>query len=157
MPGIDEVAKVILAARRKHFLFSQPVFKQTTAVSEAGLFYLATRLKFKFIVELSRWLLTAGYGEIDDALVFREDKFSILDWEPLKGFVTFAEDSSGHRFAFDPGGGGIYCIHPAGHSFAHISDDFPSFLQEVIRHDYRINEWVNALPYTGQRRGTAAS
>jgi hypothetical protein len=148
MSGIDEIAKVILAARRRHLLFSHPVFKRSSAVSEAELFDLAKRLNFKFIVALSRWLLTAGYGEIDGALVFQESKFSIIGWEPLNGFVTFAEDISGHRFAYNPADGSIYCIHPAGHAYVRITDDFPSFLKELIRHDYHVKKWISILPYS---------
>ncbi|MGA8147926.1 MAG: SMI1/KNR4 family protein [Gallionellaceae bacterium] len=148
MPEIDEIAKVILAARRKRFLFSRPLFKRYAPVSEAELFQLANRLHFKFIVELSRWLLMAGYGEIGGSLIFQEGRFSIIDWDPLKGFVSFAKDISGYRFAFNPKDESIYCIHPSEHAFVHIADNFSSFLRELIQHDYHVKEWVSTLPYS---------
>ena len=148
MPGIDELAKTVLAARRKRFLFSRPVFRQLAAVSENELLHLAMRLDFKFVTELSRWLLVAGYCEIDDAIIFREDSFSIIDWKPLQGFVAFAESDTGVQFAFDPKDGGIYSIHPAEHAFVCLADNFSSFLQELIRHDYHVNEWMNSLSFS---------
>ncbi len=148
MPEIDEVAKVILAARRKHFFFSRPVFKQSSSVSEAELFHLATGLGFKFIVDLSRWLLLAGYGVIDGVLTFQEDRFSIVDWEPLNGFATFADDNFGHQFAFNPNDGSIYAIFPSSHTFVRIADNFPAFLQELIRRDYRLKEWMDSRTYS---------
>jgi hypothetical protein len=148
MPEIDEIVKVILVAKRKHFLLSRPLFKQYAPVSEAELFDLANRLHFKFIVELSRWLLMAGYGEIGESLIFQESKFSIIDWEPLQGFVSFAEDITGYRFVFNPNDKSIYCIHPSEHAFVRIADNFSSFLQELIRHDYHIKKWVSTLPYS---------
>jgi hypothetical protein len=153
MPGIDEIAKVILAARRKRFLFSRPVFKKNSEVSEAELFHLATRLDFIFIIDLSKWLLQAGYGEIDEALVFHENKFSKIDWEPLQGFVTFAASSSGHQIAFNPEDGSIYSIFAPRHEFARIADDFPSFLQDLVRHDYKLKEWMDILLFSRQSGG----
>ncbi len=148
MSGIDEIANEILVARRKQFHFSRPAFKRYAPISESELLVLAKRLNFKFIVELSRWLLLAGYGEIAESLIFQESTFSIIDWEPLQGFVSFAEDVYGHRFAFNPNDGSIYCIHQTDHAFVPIADNFPLFLQELIRHDYHVKEWVSALPYS---------
>ncbi len=150
MPEIDELTKVILAAKRKRFPFSRPVFKQSSSVSEAELFHLTKQLDFNFIVDLSRWLRVAGYGEIDGTLRFKESKFSIIDWEPLAGFVTFADDTFGHQYAFNPGNGNIYSIDPANRSYVRIADNFPAFLHELIEHDYNLKEWMAALPFKMQ-------
>jgi hypothetical protein len=150
MPEIDQISRVILAARRKRFLFSRPVFNRFSSVSEAELFHLATRLDFKFIVDLSRWLLLAGYGEIDGELFFQESKFSIIDWEPLEGFVTFADGVSDRQFAFNPSNGSIYSVYPSNHAFVRIADNFPAFLQELIRHDYKLKGWMDTLQYSKQ-------
>jgi len=143
---MDEIAKTILSAKRRRFLRSHPVFERHAPVSEADLFRLATGLNFKFALGLSKWLRLAGYGDIDAALIFREDYFSVINGGALDGHVSFAQDTAGNRYAFNPKDGSIYYICHPGQSAARIADDFPSFLQELIRRDYQLKEWMNSLP-----------
>jgi len=143
---MDEIAKIILSAKRRRFLVSRPVFECSAPVSEAELFRLAKGLNFKFALGLSKWLLLAGYGDIDGTLSFREECFSIIDGEPLKGCVSFAQDSVGNRYAFSPRDGSIYCIYPSERRTARIADDFPSFLRELVQRDYQLKAWVDTLP-----------
>lgn len=142
---MDEIAKTILSAKRRRFLRSRPVFERYAPVSEAELFRLATGLNFKFALGLSKWLLLAGYGDIDETLSFREGCFSVIDGEPLCGLVSFAKDIIGNRYAFNPKDGGIYHISPPEQVATRMSDDFPSFLQELIRRDYQLQEWVDSI------------
>lgn len=146
MSEMDEIVKTILAAKRKRFLRSRPVFERAAPVSEAELFRLATGLNFRFPLGLSRWLLRAGYGDIDETLSFREDQFSVVNEGPLNGLVLFAQDASGNHYAFNPEDGSIYFIKSAEQGVARISDDFAAFLQELIRRDYKLEEWVASLP-----------
>ena len=143
---MDEIAKTILSAKRRKFLRSRPVFERHAPVSEAELFRLATGLNFKFATGLAKWLLLAGYGNIDETLTFREGCFSVIDGEPLCGLVSFAQDVTGNRYAFNPKDGGIYCIRPPEQVAARISDSFPSFMQELIRRDYQLKEWMDSIP-----------
>jgi len=142
---MDEIAKIIMSAKRRRFLRSRPVFERHTHVSEAELFRLAKGLNFKFAVGLSKWLLLAGYGNIDETLSFREEWFSIIDWEPLNGHVSFAQDIAGNRYTFNPTDGSIYFIRHPERVAIKVSDDFPSFLRELIRRDYRLNEWMSNI------------
>jgi hypothetical protein len=142
---MDEIAKTILSAKRRKFLRSRPVFERYAPVSEAELFHLARGLNFKFAVGLSKWLLLAGYGDIDETLSFRKDWFSVINGEPLDGHVSFAQDIAGNRYAFNPLDGSIYCISPAEQVAVRISDNFPSFLQELIRRDYQLKEWMSGI------------
>ena len=142
---MDEIAKTILSAKRRKFLRSRPVFERHAPVSEAELFRLATGLNFKFATGLAKWLLLAGYGNIDETLNFREDCFSIIDGTPC-GLVAFAQDVAGNRYAFNPKDGSIYCIcHPEPFT-VRIADSFPSFMQELIRRDYQLKEWMTSIP-----------
>jgi len=145
---MDEIAKIILSAKRRRFLRSRPVFERFAPVSEEELFRLATELNFKFALGLSKWLLLAGYGDIDETLSFRKDCFSVIDDEPLNGHVSFAKDTFGNRYAFNPKDGSIYYIGPPAQAVARISDNFSSFLQELIRRDYQLKEWVGSIPTT---------
>ena len=143
---MEEIVKIILSAKRRRLLRSRPVFQRHAPVSEAELFHLATGLNFKFSLGLSKWLLLAGFGDIDENLSFRKDLFSVINEEPLDGYVSFAQDVAGNRYAFNPEDGSIYFIsHPEKRS-ARISSDFPSFLQELIRRDYQLTAWMDDVP-----------
>src|SRR5208283_888900 len=94
---MDKITKTILSAKRKRLLRSRPVFERFAHVSEAELFRLATGLNFKFTLGLSKWLLQAGYGDIDEVLSFREEYFSVINGGVLDGCISFARDSDGNR------------------------------------------------------------
>lgn len=143
---MDEIAKAILSAKRKRFLRSRPVFECHAPVSEDELFRIATQLNFKFAVGLSKWLRLAGYGDIDENLSFRKECFSVINEAPLNGHVSFAQDTAGNRYAFNPKDGSIYFICHPGQVAVRISDDFPSFLRELIRRDYQLKEWMSSIP-----------
>jgi len=145
---MDEIAKAILSAKRKKFLRSRPVFEHHASVSEAGLYRIATGLNFKFTPGLARWLLLAGYGDIDQALSFREEFFSIINGGPLDGHVSFAQDSAGNRYVFDPAGSGIYCLPSSGRAALKMSGDFSSFMKELVRRDYHLIGWMEGISVT---------
>lgn len=142
---MDELTKIILSTKRRKFLRSRPVFERFAPVSEAELFRLAKGLNFKFTLGLSKWLLLAGYGDIDETLSFREEWFSVIDGGPIDGCISFAQDNAGNRYAFSPKNGEIYFIGLTEQSVARISDDFPSFMQEFIRRDYNLKEWMSCI------------
>lgn len=145
---MDKIAKTILSAKRRKFLRSRPVFVRSAPVSEAELFHIARKLNFKFALGLSKWLLLAGYGDIDETLGFRKELFSVIDEEPLDGHVAFAQDTAGNRYAFNPKDGSIYFIRHPDQAVVRISDDFTSFLQELIQRDYLLKEWLDSLTST---------
>lgn len=148
MYEIDKIAGIILSDKRRHFILSRPIYHRFYPVSEADLLDLAMRKNFRFIVDLSRWLLLAGFGEIEGALIFRENSISVIEKEPLKGFVTFAESPSGYLFAYNAGGGAIYCISPSDNSYARIADNFPEFMWELTQYNYNIQDWINSLSFS---------
>jgi len=142
---MDEIVKIILLAKRRRFLLNRPIYKLHHSTSEAGLFRLATELNFKFALGLSKWLRLAGYGDIDESLTFREEYFSKIDGGSLGILVTFARDPAGNQFAFSLNDGTIYLIHHPDLLKVRLSDSFISFLQELIRRDYQLHDWITAI------------
>jgi len=142
---MEEIAKIILSAKRRRFLFNRPVYKLHQSTSEAELFRMATSFNFKFTLGLSKWLRLAGYGDIDDALIFREEYFSKIDGGPLGSLVSFARDSAGNLFAFSEIDGIIYFIHQADLTKIRLSDSFASFFQEFIRRDFQLTDWISEI------------
>jgi len=142
---MDEIAKTIMSAKRRKFIRSRFVFVRQTSVSETELFRLATSLNFKFVTGLAKWLLLAGYGVIDETLNFQENLFDIIKDDPQSERVSFAQDTAGNRYAFAPKDGSIYFISQQEKVATRIADNFLSFMQELIRRDYRLQEWVAGL------------
>ena len=142
---MEEIAKIILSAKRRRFLLNRPIYKHHQSTSEAELFRMATALNFKFTLGLSKWLRLAGYGDIDDALIFREEYFSKIDGGPLGSLVSFAKDSAANIFAFSEIDGTIYFIHQPDMTKIRLSDSFTLFFQELIQRDYQLKDWISNL------------
>jgi hypothetical protein len=143
---MQNTIKIILAAKRKHFLISKPVFHFFAPAAEMDLFMTAQKLEKKLAVSLSQWLRTAGYGDINETLIFRNDYFACISHGALTGCVTFARDEVGNSYAFKPEDGSIYYISLHECAYARISDNFMSFLQELIKRDYNLAQWRETLP-----------
>src|SRR5512143_454557 len=97
---MQDTIKTILSAKRKYFLHSKPVFHFFAPAAEMDLFITARKLNCKLTVGLSRWLRTAGYGDINETLIFRDEFFSLITEGTLAGCVTFARDELGNTYAF---------------------------------------------------------
>lgn len=142
---MQNAIKTILSAKRKHFLHSKPVFKFFAPAAEMDLFMTARKLESKLTVSLSQWLRTAGYGDINETLMFRHDYFACVSQGALTGCVTFARDEVGNSYAFKPEDGSIYYISLHENAYARMSDNFMSFLQELIKRDYNLAQWRESL------------
>lgn len=153
--SMQNTIKTILAARRKHFLHSKPIFNFFAPAAEMELFLTARKLNCKLAVNLSRWLRAAGYGDIGETLSFRHDYFAVVTDGALAGCVTFARDELGNSYAFSQENGAIYYIDRHGDSYAPMADNFASFLEELIRRDYNLAQWRDGL--TAKRELAAAN
>jgi hypothetical protein len=140
--------QTILAAKRKSMLRSKPVFHFHAPATEMELFMVARKLNCKMTVGLSRWLRTAGYGDINGALMFRENYFSLLTSGALSGCVTFARDEIGNAYAFSQQNGNIFFIDRRGNLYARMADDFPAFMRELAQRDYDLTRWRESLIVT---------
>ncbi len=143
---MQDTIETILAAKRKYFLHSKPIFHFFAPVTEMDLFMTAKTLNCRFVLNLSRWLRAAGYGDINDTLIFRSGYFALIAEGALAGCVTFARDELGNSYAFSQKDGLIYYVDRYGESYARMADDFQSFLQELIRRDYNLAYWRDTLP-----------
>lgn len=142
---MKEIIDTILFGKRKRFLRSQPIYQTSARVSEMDLFRVARKLDCRLTIGLSKWLLSAGYGDIENTLSFREDWFCLIGHGPLSGDVAFAHDNLDNLYAYDPKDGVIYFISSNDSGYARIADDFCSFLQGLVQRDYNLAAWRDSL------------
>lgn len=142
---MQNTIKTILAAKRRSFLHSKPIFRFHAPAAEMDLFMTARKLNIKMTSGLSRWLRTAGYGDINETLQFRDDYFSLITAGALSGCVTFARDELGNTYAFSQKDGSIYFVDRHGEAYARMANDFLAFMEELIRRDYDLPHWREAL------------
>ena len=140
---MKKLIDTILADKRKRFLIKKPVYQTSSRVSEMDLFRIAKKLDCKLSVGLSKWLLSAGYGDIENSLSFREEWFCLLEDGPLKGKVVFAQDDKANTYAYDPKDGAIYFISKDG--FARLANSFTEFLNELVKRNYNLAAWRDSL------------
>jgi len=145
---MQNTIKTILSAKRKSFLISKPIFHHYAPATEMDLFMMAKKLDCKLLVGLCQWLRAAGYGDINEALIFRPEYFTLIDHGPLSGYVTFARDEVGNVYAFKPGEGSIYFVSHYENAHARMADNFLAFFQELIRRDYNLAAWRENLRIT---------
>lgn len=138
---MQNTIKTILSAKRKHFLLTKPVFHFFAPATEMDLFMTARKLDCKLAVGLCQWLRAAGYGEINETLIFRDEYFSTITHGALTGCVTFARDELGNSYAFKPSDGGIFFISRHESAYAQMADNFLAFFHELIRRDYNLAQW----------------
>lgn len=138
------LTEAVLAARRERCFRSTPVYAAYASVSSEELGRLEGKIGNVVPASLREWLLTVGYGDIDDALSFREAWFFPIEKGPLQGGATFAQDILGNFYAFDALGA-IYFLSRSKPACALIADDFCAFIEELIRRDYRLSDWMDAL------------
>src|SRR5271169_3849467 len=142
---MQNTIKTILSAKRKQFLQKKPIFQFSAPATEMDLFMTARKLDCKLAVGLCQWLRAAGYGDINDTLIFRGEYFSAVTHGALAGCVTFAHDELGSSYAFKPVDGGIYYIARYESAYARMADDFLTFLHELIRRDYNLAHWRETM------------
>lgn len=135
----------VLSAKRKRFLRNQPIYQTSARASEMGLYKVAKKLQCKLTLGLSKWLLEAGYGDIENNLSFREDWFCLLNRSPLPSLVAFAHDDQDNLYAYDPKKDTIYFIAADNSGYARLADDFCTFLNELIKRDYDLPTWRDSF------------
>jgi hypothetical protein len=94
--------------------------------------------------DLRSWLLAVGYGDIDDELSFRREWLARIESGHLKGCARFAQDILGNFYAFDSSGR-IFFLSRSEPAFAAMSAGFLEFVEELVRRDYKLVDWVNTL------------
>jgi hypothetical protein len=148
--GIEQLAKDVLSAGRKGLFRSKPLFKLYASVSTGELAEVEQVIGNSLPVDLRDWLTLLGYGDLDEVLSFRKEWFANIQTGPLKGSAIFAQDILGNFYAFDSSDQ-IYFLSRSEAVFVMISKNFLEFIEEVVRRDYKLIEWVSALK--GQKYG----
>ena len=141
----DDLIETILTGKRRRFLAKHPIYHTSSRATEMELFQIAQNLNCKLTPSLSKWLLTAGYGDIERSLSFRKDWFCLLSDGPLQSVVAFAHDDQDNIYAYDPEDGAIYFVSSSDKGYARLADDFCGFLQELIKRNYDLATWRNSL------------
>ncbi len=133
----------VLSARRKRLFGSKPIFeayKPATDLAE-----VETQLRTALPPGLRAWLAAAGYGDINEVLSFRKEWFHVIDRGELKGHAMFAQDILGNHYSFAPSDGAIHFVSRSAPEYAFLAKDFESFLGELERRDFQLQEWTDGL------------
>jgi hypothetical protein len=139
----------ILDAKRKRFFGSKPVFKPYKPATDIA--DVEAKIGVSLPAALRSWLVTAGYGDINEVLSFRSDWFNVLDRGELKGHVVFAQDILGSFYSFAAADGTIHFICRSAPEYAFLSKHFVAFLEELEQRSFQLVEWTDGLaaqPYT---------
>lgn len=142
--AIGDLAKTVRSASRKGLFKRRPVFKAHAAVSLNDLERLERKVGMPVPASLRAWLHEVGYGDIDEVLSFRAEWFAPIETGQLLGGATFAQDILGNFYAIDSLGS-IYFLSRSEPVFAGMSASFVEFLGELVRRDYKLGAWVDAL------------
>jgi len=142
---MDDLISIILKARRKGIFRSRPIFDCFSTVSENELLAIEAKINCKLPVSLRQWLLSAGYGDINESLSFRKNWFQVIDRGQLEGHVIFAQDILGNFYAFNPYSEDIFYISRSYNGYASVATDFQTFLLELIERDYHLGPWMDSL------------
>lgn len=142
--NVDELAKTVLSASRKGLLRKKPIFEPHAVTSADELRKLEEEIDTPLPSSLRNWFLAVGYGDIDEELSFRRDWLTSIESGQLKGSARFAQDILGNFYAFDSSGR-IFYLCRSEPVFAVMSNGFLEFMDELIRRDYKLVDWVNAL------------
>jgi hypothetical protein len=140
----DLLVKTVHSAARKGYFRRRRIFKPYRTASPGELDAVERKIGIVMPSDLRRWILTLGYGDIDGDLSFREGWFVAIKSGELKGGALFAQDTLGNFYGFDICGC-IYFFSRSAPVFSKLSDSFSDFIEELVRRDYRILDWVDTL------------
>lgn len=141
---IEATVTTILLARRKSLFHSGPVYVADSQVSPDELDNMEFRLGLTLPLTLRQWLITAGYGDIDDQLSFREAWFFRLKIGELSGGACFAQDILGNFYVLDSSGH-IYFLSRSEATYAPMTKNFLEFMKELVRRDFKLIQWTDTL------------
>jgi hypothetical protein len=144
-PTIEQLAWAVLSASRKRFFRDKQVFRQYAQVGSDQLDAVEKKIRAALPSDLRQWLLAAGYGDIADEISFREEWFAAIESGELSSGAIFAQDTRGNYYAFDAGVGRVYFLSRSDSAFAEVSRDFRSFIEEVVRRDYKLIAWMDTV------------
>jgi hypothetical protein len=140
----DELMKIVRLATRKAFFRRRRVFEPNRKASPDELVATERRIGIALPSDLRRWLLVLGYGNIDEEMSLQENWFVAIESGQLKGCSRFAQDILGNFYAFDSRGR-IHVLSRSEPVFGINSESFFEFIEELVRRDYKLVDWVDTL------------
>ena len=142
---MDALVDRILAARRKRFIGSAPIFRVHEPVSEKSLKDVERKIGCALPESLRMFLLAGGYGDINDEFSLRKEWFNLIEQGELAGHVIFAQDDLGNFYTFSPSNGCIHFICRSKPEYGFMATGFEAFLHEYERHRFQLEAWTNGL------------
>ena len=136
----------VLAKTRKRWFKTRPIFEAYKPVPPAELERIEQKVGTVLPADMKEWLLSAGYGDIDESLSFRYEWFSQVEQGDLRGAVRFAQDELGNFYAYSPKDGNIVFFSRSSPEYAAVAPSFLAFMEELERRDFRIETWMASLP-----------
>jgi hypothetical protein len=140
----EALARDVMSATRGGIFRRHAIFKPYAVASSIELGSLEAETGVFLPADFRKWLLALGYGDLDEELSFRKEWLAVIPSGQLKGGVRFAQDVLGNFYAFGSGGR-VFFLSRSEHVFAVMSQGFLEFVQELIRRDYKLLNWVNTL------------
>ncbi|GHU02671.1 hypothetical protein FACS1894154_12530 [Betaproteobacteria bacterium] len=135
----------ILTKTRKKWFHTYPLFCPFKPVGSADIERVESGVGTPLPNDLKVWLLSAGYGDVDEALSFRHDWFHTIEQGRLKGSVIFAQDDLGNFYAYSPSEQNIHFFARSSSEYATVAPSFGAFMEELERRDFRLGEWMDGL------------
>jgi hypothetical protein len=141
---LRELAETVSLARRKGMFRQRQVFAPYANTSASELQQMQVDLGRELPNAFNEWLLTLGFGDINEELSFRREWVAPIERGQLEGAVRFAQDIEGNFYAFDDRGR-VYFLSRSEPVFALVAEDFPHFVEELVRRNYDLMEWIRSL------------
>ena len=140
---MDPLFTRILKGQRQRLFGTQPLFEPHKPAND--LIEIERQLGATLPAALREWLVTAGYGDVNEVLSFRREWFNVLDRGELKGHVLFAQDVLGNFYSFSQSDGTIHFVSRSAPEYALLATDFLSFMEQFEQRGFQLEEWTNAL------------
>jgi hypothetical protein len=142
---MQALAERILKKTRKNWLRTRPLFRPFKPVDLVALERAENKVGTRLPEDLKTWLLSVGYGDVDEVLSFRHDWFHAIDQGHLKSAVIFAQDELGNFYAFSPVDGSIHFFARSSPEYATVAPSFRTFMEELEHRDFKLGEWMDSL------------
>jgi len=133
--NIQAAASTVLHASKKRLFGRKPIYECYAKTTNVELCAVEARVGAAIPADLRDWLLLVGYGDINEALSFREEWFKRLDRGPLVNTVVFAQDILGNHYVFSVSGEISYLCRTAP-EYALVAQNFLTFITNFIEAGY---------------------